>query len=92
MVTPTRSPRINPNVMSAVMSKQRPRSAPGAMSAMAANMPVAGAGMPPSMPAPPPGMPGMKEGGNVKKMASGGSASSRADGIASRGKTVGKVC
>jgi hypothetical protein len=112
---------------------------------MAANMPVAGAGMPPSMPAPPPGMPGMKKGGHVKKMssggddtkpsnyqdvidakmqakkdaaynaadstpsnpksagagqgtrgvpkmASGGSASSRADGIASRGKTVGKVC
>jgi len=39
---------------------------------------------------------GMKRGGKVKKMASGGmarsSASSRADGIASRGKTRGKVC
>jgi hypothetical protein len=34
----------------------------------------------------------MKKGGAVKKMASGGSASSRADGIASRGKTRGKIC
>jgi len=32
----------------------------------------------------------MKKGGGVKKMASGGSASSRADGIAQRGKTKGK--
>jgi hypothetical protein len=37
---------------------------------------------------------GMKKGGKakVKKMASGGSASSRADGIASKGKTKGKFC
>jgi hypothetical protein len=35
---------------------------------------------------------GMKKGGKVKKMASGGSASSRADGIASKGKTRGKMC
>ena len=34
----------------------------------------------------------MKHGGSVKKMASGGSASSRADGIAQRGKTRGKMC
>jgi hypothetical protein len=33
----------------------------------------------------------MKKGGAVKKMASGGSASSRADGIASKGKTKGKM-
>ena len=33
----------------------------------------------------------MKRGGAVKKMASGGSASSRADGIAQRGKTRGKM-
>jgi len=32
------------------------------------------------------------KGGYVKKMASGGSASSRADGIAQRGKTRGKMC
>jgi len=32
----------------------------------------------------------MKRGGKVKKMAMGGSASSRADGIAQRGKTKGK--
>jgi hypothetical protein len=35
---------------------------------------------------------GMKKGGKVKKMAKGGTASSRADGIAMRGKTVGKYC
>jgi len=34
----------------------------------------------------------MKKGGRVKKMASGGSASSRADGIAVKGKTRGKMC
>lgn len=35
--------------------------------------------------------PGMKKGGKVKKMASGGSASKRADGCAVKGKTRGKV-
>jgi len=38
---------------------------------------------------------GMKKGGKVKKMASGGkvsSASKRADGIAQRGKTKGRMC
>jgi len=34
----------------------------------------------------------MKRGGAVKKMANGGSASSRADGIAIKGKTRGKMC
>ena len=34
----------------------------------------------------------MRRGGAVKKMASGGSTSSRADGIAQRGKTKGKFC
>lgn len=34
---------------------------------------------------------GMKKGGKVKKMASGGSASSRADGCAQRGKTRGMM-
>ena len=48
------------------------------------------------------GMPGMKKGGGVEsrgktvgaviKMAKGGSVSSRADGIASRGKTNCKIC
>lgn len=36
-------------------------------------------------------MMGMKKGGGVKKMAAGGSASSRADGIAKSGKTKGKM-
>ena len=34
----------------------------------------------------------MKRGGAVKKMSSGGSASSRADGIATKRKTRGKMC
>jgi hypothetical protein len=37
----------------------------------------------------------MKKGGAVKKMSSGGkvsSASKRADGIATKGKTRGKIC
>ena len=34
---------------------------------------------------------GMKKGGAAKKMAMGGSASSRADGIAQKGKTKGKL-
>jgi hypothetical protein len=33
---------------------------------------------------------GMKKGGYVKKMAAGGSASKRADGVVSKGKTKGK--
>ena len=35
---------------------------------------------------------GYKHGGKVKKMANGGSASSRGDGIATKGKTRGKMC
>ena len=35
---------------------------------------------------------GMKKGGKTKCMAKGGSASKRADGIAQRGKTRGKIC
>jgi len=34
---------------------------------------------------------GMKKGGYVKKMAAGGSASKRADGVVSKGKTKGKM-
>jgi hypothetical protein len=33
----------------------------------------------------------MKAGGATKKMASGGSASARADGVATKGKTKGKM-
>ena len=36
-------------------------------------------------------MMGMKKGGGVKKMAAGGSASKRADGVAKQGKTKGKM-
>ena len=34
---------------------------------------------------------GMKKGGGVKKMAAGGSASKRADGVAKKGMTKGKL-
>ena len=37
-------------------------------------------------------IPAKKKGGAVKKMSSGGTASSRADGIAVKGKTRGKIC
>jgi hypothetical protein len=37
-------------------------------------------------------MQGMKKGGKVKCMSKGGTASSRADGIAVKGKTRGKIC
>ena len=37
-------------------------------------------------------MDGMKKGGKIKKMASGGMTSSRADGVAQRGKTKTKYC
>jgi hypothetical protein len=52
--------------------------------------------MPPAMPAgggmaPPASPMGMKKGGATKKMASGGSASSRADGVAKKGLTKGKM-
>ena len=36
--------------------------------------------------------PDMKKGGAVKKYSKGGTASSRADGIATKGKTRGKIC
>jgi hypothetical protein len=38
------------------------------------------------------GVGGMRRGGKVQKMASGGSASKRADGIATKGKTKGRMC
>ena len=34
----------------------------------------------------------IKKGGKVKKYSKGGTASSRADGIATKGKTKGKIC
>jgi hypothetical protein len=52
---------------------------PGFMAMMAKKKAGAKAAMP------------MKKGGAAKKMASGGSASSRADGIAQKGKTKGKM-
>ena len=78
----TRKARRIPPAMMAAMAA--PSAAPAAAPAAAPDMGSA----PPAMG----GAPGMKRGGTTKKMAMGGSASSRADGIAMRGKTVGKYC
>ena len=80
-------PRVDPRVaamLAAKMAGPRRPMPPG----------MAAPAMPPGAMPPPGGMPppGMKRGGKTKKMAAGGSASSRADGIAARGKTVGKFC
>lgn len=72
------------------MATMNPRAKAALMNAMALQRqgarPAAMPAMPNSMP------PAMKKGGKVKKMAKGGSASSRADGIAERGKTKGCIC
>jgi len=70
--------QIDPRVMAAMMARKR--ASMGGAPAMAPRMPPGG--MPPGA------APGMKKGG-MTKMSSGGSASSRADGIAQRGKTKG---
>ena len=56
---------------------------PGFMAMMAKKKAGAKAGAKAEMP--------MKKGGATKKMAAGGSASARADGVAQRGKTKGKM-
>jgi hypothetical protein len=76
------------------MSGYKPRYTPAGMA------PKTTAGARPSSPTPYQSMlseedQGMKRGGKIKKMASGGSvskASSRGDGIATKGKTRGKMC
>ena len=69
----------------------------GAMPPQGARPPMPPQGARPPMPPPAAPAPAMKKGGKVsackpKKMATGGSVSSRADGIASKGKTKGRVC
>ena len=59
---------------------------PAVMPASPAVMPARPAVMPASSPALP-----MKKGGSVKKYSKGGSASKRADGCATKGKTKGKI-
>jgi hypothetical protein len=97
----TMAGKMNPGMM-AIMAKKK-GAAPSAMGKptmkkgmdMAKNgMKMAGGGMPMKDGKPAfigDGKGAMKHGGSVKKMASGGSASSRADGIASKGKTKGKM-
>ena len=88
-------PMARPAAAGAPMAPRRPRPNPAD-----AGIYTADKGMPPSpdegptMSAPRRPMPGMKKGGCVKKMKSGGSvgsASKRADGIAKQGKTKGRM-
>ena len=93
--------KMDSKMMAMMMAKKRgmgaaPAMAPRMAPRMAPGM--AGGGMPmvmkdgkkvPSFAAD--GKGAMKHGGGVKKMSSGGSASSRADGIAQRGKTKGTM-
>lgn len=73
--------KMDPKMMAMMAAKKRGMGGAGARPAPPPAPPMGGMG----------GGMGMKKGGGVKKMASGGSASSRADGIAQRGKTKGTM-
>lgn len=74
--TPTGLPQVSPMATAPYQGGIAPPAGPGA-GLMGGSTPPPGAAF--------------KKGGKVKKMASGGSASSRADGIATRGKTKCKM-
>jgi len=83
--------QMNPQVLAALAARARMGGAPVAG--------VPGGPASPAMPGPmgamggaPAPAPGMKKGGKTKKMAKGGTASTRADGIAERGLTKGTFC
>ena len=88
-------PRVNPQALAALAAARAQQGGP-TVAGMPGGAPVAGmpGGAPvqglPGSPAPAPA--GMKRGGKTKKMAKGGSASARADGIATKGLTKGKFC
>jgi hypothetical protein len=75
--------KMDPKMMAMMMAKKRGMGGAGARPSAPPPAPPMGGGMGGGM--------GMKKGGGVKKMSSGGSASSRADGIAQRGKTKGTM-
>ena len=77
--------KMDPKMMAMMAAKKRGMGGAGARPSAPPPAPPMGGGMGGGM-----GM-GMKKGGGVKKMSSGGSASSRADGIAQRGKTKGTM-
>jgi len=84
--------QMNPQVLAALAARARMGGAPVAG--------VPGGPASPAMPgpmgamggAPAPAPASMKKGGKTKKMAKGGTASARADGIAKRGLTKGTFC
>lgn len=79
-------PRVNPQALAALAAARAQQGGP-TVAGMPGGAPVQGL---PGSPAPAPA--GMKRGGKTKKMAKGGSASARADGIATKGLTKGKFC
>ena len=97
----TMASKMDPKMMAMMMAKKRgamapAAPAPGAMMGMKKGgmKKMADGGMPMKDGKPAfigDGKGAMKHGGMAKKMASGGSASSRADGIAQKGKTKGKM-
>jgi len=82
--------KMNPGFMAMMAKKKDAKPSAMGKPTMKPGMSTAKDGM--KKPTPMAGMMGMKKGGApVKKMAAGGSASSRADGVAVKGKTKGKM-
>jgi len=81
--------KMNPGFMAMMAKKKDAKPSAMGKPTMKAGMDTAKDGM--KKPTPMAGMAGMKKGGAAKKMAMGGSASSRADGVATKGKTKGKM-
>jgi hypothetical protein len=80
--------KMNPGFMAMMAKKKDAKPSAMGKPTMKAGMSTAKDGM--KKPTPMADMAGMKKGG-MKKMAAGGSASSRADGVAVKGKTKGKM-
>jgi len=87
--------KMNPGFMAMMAKKKDAKPSSMGKPTMKAGMDMAKDGMkkptPMAKTAMPGDMMGMKKGGAAKKMAMGGSASSRADGVATKGKTKGKM-
>ena len=81
--------KMNPGFMAMMAKKKDAKPSAMGKPTMKAGMSTAKDGM--KKPTPMADMAGMKKGGAAKKMAMGGSASSRADGVATKGKTKGKM-
>jgi hypothetical protein len=83
--------KMNPGFMAMMAKKKDAKPSAMGKPTMKPGMSTAKDGMKSPTPMAKTDMMGMKKGGSAKKMAAGGSASSRADGIATKGKTKGKM-